>query len=82
MTLFSDEHDVALSNALEVAIFAAAVADVGGLVDDRGDVAGADADRRRAARIRRAHVGLRARRDDEIGRAHEGERRLALDRDR
>ena len=40
--------------------------DVGRLVDDAGDVAGADAERRRAARVGRAHVGLRAGRDDEV----------------
>ena len=49
--------------------------DVGGLVDDAGDVAGADAEGRRAAGVGGAHVGLRAGGDDEVGEAHEVGRR-------
>ena len=52
MTLFSDEHDVALSNVFERAIFAAASRDVGGLVDDR----------RRRCRRRRRPPACRSRR--------------------
>ena len=44
---------------------------VGGLVDDHRHVARADADRRRAAFVRGAHVVLRAGRDDEIRLPHE-----------
>ena len=77
ITLFSDEQLVALSNVFERAILRRGVGDVGGLVDDHRDVAGADADRRRAALVRGAHVGLRAGRDDEIGLPHQLERVLA-----
>ena len=46
---------------------AGAVQLAGGLVDDARDVARAHAERRRAARISRAHVRLRTGRDDEVG---------------
>ena len=44
---------------------------VGALVDDHRHVAGADADRRRAAAIGRAHVVLRAGADDQVDRLHQ-----------
>ena len=52
---------------------------VGRLVDDHRHVAGTDAERRRAAFVRRAHVGLRAGRDDEIRLAHQRIGQLAGD---
>ena len=56
--------------------------DVGALVDDHRDVAGADAERRRAARVGGAHVGLRAGRDDEVALPHQLVRRLLAHRRR
>ena len=49
----------------------AARAHVGRLVDDDGDVAGADAEGRRAAGIGRAHVGLRAGGHHQVALAHQ-----------
>ena len=71
ITLFSDEQLVALSKIFERMIFAAASAQIGAVVDDHRDVAGAHAERRRAAGITRAHVGLRAGDDDEVALLHE-----------
>ena len=56
---------------LRGADFARRVVEVGGLVDDHRHVAGADADRRRAAGIGAAHIVLRAGGDHQIGRLHQ-----------
>ena len=69
-TEFSDEHEVELSKIFEAQIFSRRIVEIGGLLDDDGDVAGADADRRRAARIGTADVVLRARDHDQIDRFH------------
>ena len=76
MRLFSDEQLVALSKIFERMILRGGVVAVGGLVDDHRDVARAHAERRRAARIARPHVALRARDDDEVGLLHELARQL------
>ena len=56
------------------------IGEIGALLDDHRDVAGAHPDRRRAAAVGLAHVGLAAGADHEIDRLHQGLGARAVDR--
>ncbi len=82
ITLFSDEQRRRVVEGLRARDLRRRFGDVGGLVDDHRNVAGAHAERRRAAFVRGAHVRLRSGGHDEVGLPHQRECLLARHRRR